>query len=554
MTSAPEAFERIEHPGRIEELLNALARPGGAALSFEGRDSDTTPVVLADVKPGRVLVLDVTALGEWIGKLRRGMGFRLVGQGGGGMVRTPVLKAIRVKEDTGRHWLHCAYPAQMEWQQRREAFRAPLRMGMQAEVLARHEESGVSGIGDLRDISLSGCRVELQGGALNDQLEQDRQLSLEISFPDATCFKVVAWARHLKGDPVRGTVSAGFEFDIKDPAHERRLWFIVREVEREAARVAGGERPELPASSLFRSLAPAPQSAHPDSRFPQPPMVKRLIPCASWLDNQMLALRQGEHVDAAQLSRQAERLMELQQEDREGLLLASRCLNNEPLLVRHGLGVAVHLLDLAIARDMPRALCKALTAAAMVHDLGKALLPRELLALPVLDDRQHRWVQGHVPMLLQRMDTCGWLSTPVLEAVVRDINERLDGSGYPSHRSGNELSDLARLASVVDVADILSRQRPGRKPWSMTEIYDWLEKNNTRFDPQCVADYRAHFGEWPVGAVVRYADGLIGRVAALDEQGLPARLRVRSEEGGWVESDALASRGDPVATLPAPAD
>ncbi len=553
MTSPPEGFDRVEHPARIEDLLNDLLRPGGAALSLEGRDGDPLPVVLVSHEPERLL-LDVTSLGDRIGKLRRGVGFRVVGQGGGGMVRTPVLKAVRVDEEGGRQWLHCACPDHLEWQQRRDAFRAELRLGMQAAVLVRHRESELSALGDLRDLSLTGCRVELAASGLNADLEKEQRLDLELTFPDGSLFKIGAGLRHLRTDASRGTVSVGFEFDPPDAAQERRLWFMVREVEREAARVAGGDRTHLAASSLFRAAAPAPLRAPVSSRFPSVPMVDRLAPCAAWLDNQMLALRQGEHLDPVQLSRQAERLLELHEEDREALLFATRCLSNEPLLVRHGLGVAVHLLDFARAQAMPHALCKALAAAGMVHDLGKALLPRELLALPVLDARQHRWVQGHVPMLLQRLDRCGWLSTPVVEAVVRDINERLDGSGYPGHRVGDRLSELARLASVVDVVDILSRDRPGREPWSMDDIYAWLERNGARFDPQWVARYKAHFGRWPVGCLVRYADGLLGRVAAVNEHGLPARIRLRAEDGGWLEGEELARLGEPETTVPAPSD
>ncbi|MBF1800823.1 HD domain-containing phosphohydrolase [Alloalcanivorax profundimaris] len=554
MTAPPDTFERVEHPARIEELLNNLLRPGGVALSLEGRDGDPLPVVLVSYERERSLLLDVTTLGDRIGKLRRGMGFRLVGQGDGGMVRTPVLKATRVHEEEGRQWLHCAYPARLEWQQRRDAFRAELRLGMQASVLVRDQESNLSALGDLRDLSLTGCRAELAASGLNADLEKDQRLDLEITFPDGSLFRIGARLRHLSADPARGTVGVGFEFDALDVAQERRLWFMVREAEREAARVAGGDRTHLAASSLFRAAAPAPLRAPVGSQFPSVPMVDRLAPCAAWLGNQMLALRQGEHIDPVQLSRQAERLLDLHEEDREALLFASRCLADEPLLVRHGLGVAVHLLDFARAQSMPHALCKALAAAAMVHDLGKALLPRELLALPVLDARQHRWLQGHVPMLLQRIDRCGWLSTPVVEAVVRDINERLDGSGYPNHRGGADLSELARLASVVDVVDILSRQRPGREPWSTEDIHAWLERNSARFDPQWVARYRAHFGRWPVGCLVRYADGLLGRVAALDERGLPSRVRLRAEDGGWLDGEALARHGEPEATVPAPAD
>ncbi|MFP1682526.1 HD domain-containing phosphohydrolase [Alloalcanivorax sp. C16-1] len=554
MTSSPEGFERIGHPGRIEALLTILSGPGGAALSLEHRDSDPLPVVLESFRPGQPLLLDISTLGERIGKLRRGVGFRLVGQGEGGMVRSPVLKALAVEDTQGRWWLRCPYPEYLEWQQRRAAFRAELRLGMEAAVTVRDPESGASSLGDLRDLSLSGCRVELEACGLTAGLDSDRRLALEIAFPDGSRFEIAARSPHQRVDAERGTVTVGFAFEDIDQERERRLWFLVREVERESARTADGHRTDLAPSSLFRRAAPAPLRAHPRSRFPVPPMADRLAPCAAWLDNQMLTLRQGHSIDGAQLSRQADRLLDLQEEDREALLFATRCLDREPLLVRHGLGVAVHLLDLARAEAMPRALCKALAAAAMVHDLGKALLPRDLLALPVLDARQHRWLQGHVPLLQQRLGDCGWVSRPVLDAVVGDINERLDGSGYPNQRRGDQLSQLARLASVVDVIDILSRQRPGRDPWSVGAIYAWLDRNPGRFDEQWVKRYRDHFGVWPVGSLVRYPDGLIGRVAALDSRGLPSRLRLRADDGGWVDGEALAKRGEPETSLAAPAD
>lgn len=554
MTSPPKDFERIVQSDRIDELLTILSGPAGLGLSLENRDSDPMPALLEGFQPGQPLLLDISTLGERIGKLRRGVGFRLVGQGQGGMIRTPVLKAVDIEDKEGRWWLRCPYPGYLEWQQRRDAFRAELRLGMQAAVAVYDRDRGVSGLGDLRDLSLTGCRVELEASGLTAGLDPDHRLALEMTFPDGSIFEVAARSPHQRVDAERGMVSVGFSFEDLNLEQERRLWFLVREVEREAARTAGGMRTDLAPSSLFRRLAPAPLRANPRSRFPVPVMAEKLAPCAGWLDNQILVLRQGQHIDGAQLSRQADRLIELWEEDREGLLFATRCLDREPLLVRHGLGVAVHLLDLARAENMPRALCKALAAAAMVHDLGKALLPPNLLALPVLDARQYSWLQGHVPLLMQRMDDCGWLTRPVLDAVVGDINERLDGSGYPRQRRGDDLSQLARLASVVDVVDIMSRQRPGRDPWSVTDIYAWLDRNGARFDRRWVNRYRDHFGIWPVGSLVRYPDGLIGRVAALDQRGLPSRLRLPAADGGWLEAEELANREEPEMSLAAPAD
>ena len=81
----------------------------------------------------------------------------------------------------------------------------------------------------------------------------------------------------------------------------------------------------------------------------------------------------------------------------------------------------------------------ALAAAGLVHDLGKALLPRDLLEMQFLNASQYRWLQGHVALITQRLESCRWLASSVVEAVVRDVNERLDGHGYPHGRGADEL-------------------------------------------------------------------------------------------------------------------
>ncbi|HAS29069.1 MAG TPA: phosphohydrolase, partial [Alcanivorax sp.] len=86
--------------------------------------------------------------------------------------------------------------------------------------------------------------------------------------------------------------------------------------------------------------------------------------------------------------------------------------------------------------------------------------------------------------------------------------------------------ELALLASVVDVSDVMARLRPGRRPWSAEAIHDHLHGSPHQFDRRWVERYRAHFGRWPVGTLVRYQGGLLAWVRRLDDQGLPVEVQI----------------------------
>jgi HD-GYP domain-containing protein (c-di-GMP phosphodiesterase class II) len=561
MTSQDDAFSRVDHPPEIQELVEHLSQAGAASLALEKNGGEPLPVVVFESQPGESLLLDISAIRHLAADLRRGAGFRLLGQARGGVLRTPLLSADMCFEREGRMLCRCDYPPQMEILQRRDTFRAPLRLGMEVGVVLRDRESGLSAQGDLRDLSLEGCLVELSASAMTALMSNAAVFELELCYPNGTRFVARGSPRHQKVDAQRGLVKVGFLFGARSAEDDRRLWFMVREIEREAARMAGDSRTPLAPSVLFEATKDV-EKVSVSRRQTQDyatAMTRRLAPTAAYLDNQILELRQGGMVDAVQLSRHADRLLALQEEDREALLFAVQCLDKETLLVRHSLGVSTHLLDFAKSEKMPHELCKALAAAGLVHDLGKALLPRDLLEMQFLNASQYRWLQGHVTLILQRLERCRWLATSVVEAVVRDINERLDGQGYPHGRGADQLPELARLAAVVDVSDVMARVRPGRRPWSAEAIQEHLHASPHQFDRRWVARHQAHFGRWPVGSLVRYPGGLLAWVRRLDDQRMPVQVQISrgsafpgSDPEQLLEGGALDRLGEPLSSVPAP--
>lgn len=550
-------YSSVTKPSEVETLLGALSEPGGASLVLANSDGRVLPVLVAEQVFGEYLLLDLTAIREVASELRGGHRFRLIGQAQGAMLRTPLLTIDNCQETDGRLQCRCDYPYELEVLQRREAFRARLRLGMEVGAILRCQEDETSSQGDLRDLSLQGCRLELPVGSAN-MLTTSAPLDIELCFLNGARFSIQGIPKHHQVDVERQVVSVGFQFMTPRTDQERQIWMFVGEIERESARQSSDRDDGKLRSKLFQidPKAPAPV-ARRDAQVYATPMTKRLASVAGYLDSELLELRDQPQLHSVHLSRYADRLLALYDEDREALLFATRCLFQEARLVRHGLSVAVFLLDMTVRSKMPRDACKAIAACAMVHDLGKGLLPNELLQAPRLDEAQRAELHSHVERLEPSFETCQWLPSSIVRSVFREINERLDGSGYPAGLTGERLGELPRLAMVVDVVDAMRRDRPDRPAWKIKDVYRHLLDRPERFEQRWVKRYIRNFGLFPIGTLVRYESDQLAWVQEIDAQGQPARVQLTDAVkppdrslGEILQGESLLALGKPQEEVP----
>ncbi|WP_136064606.1 HD domain-containing phosphohydrolase [Modicisalibacter radicis] len=527
MTETPNSV--VEHESEIEALLEGLSQPGDVSLVFEDDDGSTEPVsvLLAAIEPRSRLILDVTAAPEVVGGLRAERSFRLTGQARGAMVSTPPLTAMPLDGASGRVRFTCGYPEWLDVWHRRNAFRAEIGPGMTVAIELDLASKDRTVHGELVNLSLGGCLIRLPLGEAADLTQGESLKRLEAIFPSGQRFTSPGEVRHVQADDRGQQAMVGVAFNEATPRLERQVWFLVKEIERESARI-GIEGKSLSPSALFKAPDKAPEI--PASKVAKPryatPMARRLAKVADFLNAEMLLLKQGRPIDSALLSRNADLLLGLLDEDREALLFASVCLVREPTVVQHGLAVAIRLVDLLDTRSAPRELRKAVIASAMVHDLGKALLPESLLASPALDAEQRAQLHQHVGWLAARLGDCRWLDAGVFANVALALNERLDGSGYPEGKRGAEMPELSRMAAVVDAIDAMGRSRADRAAWSTAAIYRHLLAQGQAYDVQWVQRYVRHFGVHPVGSLVRYSSGAVAWIHRLDAQRQPALVHV----------------------------
>lgn len=546
-------YTRVDHPTEINELLEMLCRPGGASLTVGDDEGTRLPVVVETSGVSDTLRLDISAIHARV-QLAGHRNFRLTGRSRKGMVRSPPLTAQRVWAEGGRVYCECRFPEYFEKQQRRGDFRAKLRRGMAVRVDVYDAGTTTSGL--LRDLSLHGCRVALEPSAAALMNDRRRVLQLDMAFPDGSHFTSRARPCHAAVED--GHILCGFHLEQGTGEHQRRLWFLVRETEREAARNAATAKPGLRPSPLFSNRAPD-AASDANAHVYRTPMARRLAQCSGFLATQIVLLRQGDCVDSTALSRHAEQLLALLAQDREAVLFALACLHHELPLAQHCLAVAVRMSDIGRALSLPTNVCKALAAAGMVHDLGKALLPRALFEATHFDESHRRQLHSHVDLIKQRLDRCRWLTPVAIETVVEGVNERLDGSGYPAGRSAAKLHELMRLAAVVDVVDAMGRDRPDRAGVPVDRIYRHLLQSPRQFDPKWVKQYISHFGRWPVGTLLRFSGERLGWVTALDAYGRPTTIRqvtritpADAARGSALYGEALKELGEPLEALPTP--
>ena len=525
MVIQQDEFETIANTTVIESLLNTLIETGGVSLCLASTDARPEPIVLMEQHLKQTLVMDLSSVDYLLHHLQAGAAFYLRGQAQGKVLKTPLLHLTETRHAGGRFLCCSDYPATLDILQRRESFRAELRMGMVVTAVLGSGESQV--VGELKDLSQEGCQLELPLAASGLLAESSSPLKLAFTFPDGTYFEVLGGARHQQADAERHLLRVGFNFVECSAEQERQVWYFVCEIEREAARYKKeqqGDRQPSPLFSMPSKRAGADELlGRRDIQRYATPMARRLVKVAAYLDAQLLALQQGSDIDGRQLSRYADRILELHGEDREALLFASRCLFPEPLVVRHGIAVAIHLLDF-VGSSMPRDLRKAIVASGLIHDLGKALVPQVLFKAPHFEASHRAAISEHVHLLLDRLHNCQWLAPAIVQAVIGGINERLDGSGYPGGLSGNDLNELAKASAVVDVVEAMRRDRADRPAKTAQQIYRHLLHHPHQFDMRWIKRYIEHFKGLPVGSLARFSSQQQGWILRIDAKGNPTEV------------------------------
>jgi putative nucleotidyltransferase with HDIG domain len=135
---------------------------------------------------------------------------------------------------------------------------------------------------------------------------------------------------------------------------------------------------------------------------------------------------------------------------------------------------------------------------ALFHDLGKLTMPEALLRKPApLTLEEQTLIRLHPVFGSELIADVPYLASAA--AVVRDAHERLDGLGFPNGSRGDEVWLGARIVSVADAFDTMTRARVFRDAMSPSAALLELEQcTGTQFDPRVVETFKKVVSENPL--------------------------------------------------------
>jgi HD-GYP domain-containing protein (c-di-GMP phosphodiesterase class II) len=131
-----------------------------------------------------------------------------------------------------------------------------------------------------------------------------------------------------------------------------------------------------------------------------------------------------------------------------------------------------------------------LVRAALLHDVGKAFVPVAILDKPgKLSDEEMSEVRRHPRLGYDALAVQGGFPPEVLDVVLHH-QELLDGSGYPDGLRGDQISDIVRLTTIVDVYAALVETRAYRPSFTHTKAFAIMEEMGGKLDQHLLEAFR----------------------------------------------------------------
>ena len=163
--------------------------------------------------------------------------------------------------------------------------------------------------------------------------------------------------------------------------------------------------------------------------------------------------------------------------------------DNSDAVYMHSLNVSLICNTLATWMRLPKEKIHLATAGGLLHDIGKVLLPAELLTKTTpLTPFEQKTMNEHVVKgyeLVKDKDIDVHIKNCVLMH-----HELRDGSGFPFHLKNEQIDEIAAIVTVANVYDEMTSQRLYRSQICPFEVIEQFEEEGIdKYDPNTIMTF-----------------------------------------------------------------
>lgn len=178
----------------------------------------------------------------------------------------------------------------------------------------------------------------------------------------------------------------------------------------------------------------------------------------------------------------------------------------------HSLNVAMLANILGRWLHMEEHDLKLLTVAGMLHDIGKVLIPPEIIKKPgPLTKEEFEVVKQHSLKGYKLLKGKN-VDENICQAALLH-HEKCDGSGYPLGLKGDRINELAKLITIVDIYEAMTANRCYREgicPFAVIRMYE--EEGYSKYDPKYLLPFLQGISDTYLHNTVLLNDGRKGEI------------------------------------------
>lgn len=231
-------------------------------------------------------------------------------------------------------------------------------------------------------------------------------------------------------------------------------------------------------------------------------------------------VEQADEIDTYKLLKEPKKLLE---ESRNGshlfdMLHSMRHYDDSTFA--HGLNVSLIATIIGQWIHLSEKDLSVLTLGGLLHDIGKLLIPKEIVAKPgKLTTDEYTVMKEHAKLGYELLEQSG--VDPRIKNCAYMHHERCDGNGYPNGLTISQIDEFAKIISIADVYDAMTSNRCYRKgicPFEVIQIFE-LE-GLSKYDPKYLLPFLRGVVQTYIHNKVRLNNGLEGEVIMINNHAL----------------------------------
>ncbi|NLL72609.1 MAG: HD-GYP domain-containing protein [Clostridiales bacterium] len=194
--------------------------------------------------------------------------------------------------------------------------------------------------------------------------------------------------------------------------------------------------------------------------------------------------------------------------------------NYDDMTFVHSLNVSLICNIFAGWLKMTKEETRIVTLAGLLHDIGKMLIPKEIIAKPSkLTDVEYEEVKLHTIKGYQVLKDLN-IDIRIKYATLMH-HERCDGSGYPNGFKSNQIESFSKIVAIADVYDAMTANRTYREAICPFDVVENFERDGfLKFDPAYLMVFLERIIQSYLHNIVRLTDGREGEVVMINKLSL----------------------------------